>query len=227
MYSRFVRLFTFAMVLSIGLAWAGYNPIAAQSHTRNYQGNLAPNTQQPPIRRPQRFERSYGPKLNAGSAASPTSPRLQQYRSLNESRSDKTTPKRPSRPSYAGTGSIRLPTTGLNPSTNTGALDPHIDSRLRRSPSKSSSSTRRLTKPPLPVLEDIVFDSEERKLARRQWVDNTGTFTTVGRMIEIRGQSIRLMKENGRTATVPVRRLSVADIKYVTDQVKLQVDDQT
>jgi 3-oxoacyl-ACP reductase-like protein len=49
----------------------------------------------------------------------------------------------------------------------------------------------------------------------RVWIDNTGSFSTQGRLIEIGEDFIRLMKENGRTCTVPMDRLCPADAVYV------------
>jgi len=51
--------------------------------------------------------------------------------------------------------------------------------------------------------------------SQRVWVDNTGNFSTEGRLIEIGVDYIRLMKENGRTCTVPIQRLSPADTAHV------------
>ena len=49
----------------------------------------------------------------------------------------------------------------------------------------------------------------------RTWIDDTGYFRTDGRLIEINDESIRLLKANGRTCTVPMERLSEADAAYV------------
>lgn len=50
----------------------------------------------------------------------------------------------------------------------------------------------------------------------RFWVDSTGKHTTRAALIEIRGESAYLQKEDGRLAAVPIRRLSQADREYVT-----------
>ena len=224
MFSRFLRLSTLILVTWTWVTCGGWdNPIAAQSRIRNNQRDFIPNSPPTQIRRPSRFQRSYAPSTNTGGVASPTSPRMQQLQTLNDSKLERTRPSRRPGPIYGGSGSNQLPTTGLNPSTNTSVVDSH----LRRSPSRISRSKKRPTALVIPYLEDVVFESEDSKLPMRQWVDNTGTFATVGRMIEIRGQLIRLMKENGRTTTVPVRRLSVADIDYVSKQVKPQTDGRS
>ena len=49
----------------------------------------------------------------------------------------------------------------------------------------------------------------------RQWTDNTGLFSTVGRLIEVSPESVRLLKDNGRNTTVAWYRLSDADQEYV------------
>jgi hypothetical protein len=62
-----------------------------------------------------------------------------------------------------------------------------------------------------------------RTAQTRTWVDNTGNFRTVGKLIEIHATSIRLLKENGRTCTVPKRRLSRADAAYV-DRMESEIN---
>ena len=49
----------------------------------------------------------------------------------------------------------------------------------------------------------------------RHWIDNTGLYSTVGRLIEVRPESVRLLKDNGRNTTVAWYRLSDADQEYV------------
>jgi hypothetical protein len=49
----------------------------------------------------------------------------------------------------------------------------------------------------------------------RVWSDNTGTFSVTARVAIIFADCVRLLKENGRTTTVPIRRLSEADRLYV------------
>lgn len=45
----------------------------------------------------------------------------------------------------------------------------------------------------------------------RTWRDNTGTFEVQGRLAEIHPDRIRLLKDNGKYCTVPMRRLSESD----------------
>ncbi len=49
----------------------------------------------------------------------------------------------------------------------------------------------------------------------RTWVDNTGGFRTEGRLIKIGDDHVKLLKNNGKTCTVPKSRLSDADSDYV------------
>jgi hypothetical protein len=57
----------------------------------------------------------------------------------------------------------------------------------------------------------------------RTWVDNTGQFSTNGRLIEIQANAVRLLKDNGRTCTVSYERLCPADAAYV-QSIKRQID---
>ena len=67
------------------------------------------------------------------------------------------------------------------------------------------------------VLGDDFFDdldtSTETPL--RSWVDNTGIYRVQARLLQISTDSVRLLKTNGRTCTVPIRRLSRRDFAHV------------
>lgn len=56
----------------------------------------------------------------------------------------------------------------------------------------------------------------------RTWIDNTGRHSTVGRMLEVDGAAIRLAKQDGSVATVPLGRLSQADLEFVSRQAIAQ-----
>jgi len=75
--------------------------------------------------------------------------------------------------------------------------------------------------PAKPAVEDPFADpfkiSAEGQLPVRTWNDNTGTFQVEGRLIAILPDHVRLLKTNGRTTTVPMRRLSEADATYVEE----------
>jgi hypothetical protein len=57
--------------------------------------------------------------------------------------------------------------------------------------------------------------SVDGKLPMRQWVDDSGSFQVQGRLILILEGKVRLLKETGRTTTVPLERLSADDRQYV------------
>jgi hypothetical protein len=61
--------------------------------------------------------------------------------------------------------------------------------------------------------------SADGKLPVRQWVDDSGSFRVKGRLILILDGKVRLLKETGRTTTVPMDRLSDADQRYVAEVI--------
>lgn len=58
----------------------------------------------------------------------------------------------------------------------------------------------------------------------RTWVDNTGRFSTVGRLIAVDGGTVRLAKPGGGIATVPLGRLSQSDLQFVSRQAMAQIE---
>jgi hypothetical protein len=58
----------------------------------------------------------------------------------------------------------------------------------------------------------------------RTWIDNSGNFSTQGRLIAINPDYVRLLKTNSKTCTVPHHRLSEADAAYV-DSIRKQQSD--
>jgi hypothetical protein len=52
----------------------------------------------------------------------------------------------------------------------------------------------------------------------RSWVDNTGSYSCNGRLISILDGHARLLKDNGRTTTVPLYRLSAGDLEFLHRQ---------
>jgi len=54
-----------------------------------------------------------------------------------------------------------------------------------------------------------------RELPMRQWVDNTGNYKIQARLAVVMDGQVQLLKDTGRTSTVPMRRLSDADQQYV------------
>lgn len=49
----------------------------------------------------------------------------------------------------------------------------------------------------------------------RRWIDSTGRHETIGRLVEVRPDSVRILKSNGRHTTVSFERLSRHDRAYV------------
>ncbi|NDC63260.1 MAG: hypothetical protein EBZ59_04570 [Planctomycetia bacterium] len=49
----------------------------------------------------------------------------------------------------------------------------------------------------------------------RRWTDDTGLHETVGRLVEVHPDRVRILKSNGAHASVPLRRLSSRDRAYV------------
>ena len=49
----------------------------------------------------------------------------------------------------------------------------------------------------------------------RDWSDNTGLYKVRGKVSVITATHVRLLKENGRYSTVPLRRLSASDYRHV------------
>ncbi len=64
--------------------------------------------------------------------------------------------------------------------------------------------------PDAPAANDEFPGTEVRK-----WRDNTGTFEVTGRLVVVMPDKVRLLKDNGRFTTVPMRRLSNEDRQYV------------
>jgi len=74
------------------------------------------------------------------------------------------------------------------------------------------------------LFESPIFTppSEFRGAEVRRWRDNTGAYEVEARLIMIYPDKVRLRKENGRTTTVAMRRLSEFDqayVRWVADQM--------
>jgi hypothetical protein len=54
--------------------------------------------------------------------------------------------------------------------------------------------------------------------AYRLWVDDTGTFQVRAKLVVVLDGKVRLLKENGKFTTVPLERLSKADLQFVVEQ---------
>jgi hypothetical protein len=74
-------------------------------------------------------------------------------------------------------------------------------------------------KPEADPFADPFKISAEGQLPVRNWSDNTGTYRIEGRLIAILDGQVRVLKSTGKTTTVPMRRLSDADKKYVEEVI--------
>lgn len=66
-----------------------------------------------------------------------------------------------------------------------------------------------------PAVDDDPFSSFPAEPVRR-WFDDSGSHDTVGRLVEVHPDRVRILKLNGRFTTVPMSRLSSADQSYAT-----------
>jgi hypothetical protein len=69
--------------------------------------------------------------------------------------------------------------------------------------------------------------ASDGRLPLRQWNDNSGQFRVAARLVLILDGKVRLLKETGRTTTVPMERLSAADRAFVAEVVGLYGNDLT
>ncbi len=56
----------------------------------------------------------------------------------------------------------------------------------------------------------------------RVWIDNTGRYSVNARLIRFLDGRVQLLKDNGRTTTVPLNRLSARDLRFVNRQASAQ-----
>jgi hypothetical protein len=67
-------------------------------------------------------------------------------------------------------------------------------------------------------LNDALLPDASGRLPIREWTDNSRHFRVKARLISILDGKVRLLKETGRTTTVPLDRLSTDDRAYL-DQI--------
>jgi len=66
---------------------------------------------------------------------------------------------------------------------------------------------------------DPLAPGADGQLPSRQWSDDSGQFQVQARLLLILDGKVRLLKETGRTTTVPTERLSDADRAYVEEVI--------
>jgi exonuclease VII small subunit len=78
---------------------------------------------------------------------------------------------------------------------------------------------------PTPAAEstaaEALMPDDHGRLPMRQWSDNSGQFRVTACLSLILDGKVRLLKESGRTTTVPTERLSDLDQQYVVDVVEI------
>ena len=117
-----------------------------------------------------------------------------------------------------------IPSTGLNPRSGGVLTDVQIIPQSRR-PGRNPRNRRPVAD--VRQLPHIDFVGDQSVPAAREWVDNTGTFTIAGRLVAILGNKIRIVKEDGHTTTVPLRRLSRDDVQYVENIITDRESDES
>ena len=90
---------------------------------------------------------------------------------------------------------------------------------------EEAEETGETVEPDEPETEDVPAESKEDDPfasvpkapaePMRRWIDNTGTHETVGTLIEVHADRIRILKQSGSYSTVPLTRLSREDQTYV------------
>jgi hypothetical protein len=92
-------------------------------------------------------------------------------------------------------------------------------------PVKSTPAPRAIPAAPIAAepskqLADGLALMADGRLPVRDWSDTTGQFRTRARLVLILGSRVRLLKQTGRTTTVPLERLSPADRAYVEQIIR-------
>jgi hypothetical protein len=114
------------------------------------------------------------------------------------------------------------------------AAEPSLDDLFNESPSPTSTDSPEVKEKEKSIFDEL-FGKADRQAPSgnvtvaaakasvqsiassedRLWIDNSGSFSTQGRLIEITETHIRLLKSTGRTCTVAKSRLSASDAEYV------------
>jgi len=120
------------------------------------------------------------------------------------------------------------PTSGAKKRANTAPAverTPVDDDPFAPLPSSPPATTSRpkAAAPTALAREDNLTDplrlGADGRLFVREWTDSSGAFRVKGRLVLILDGKVRLLKETGRTTTVPVERLSAGDRAYVAEVI--------
>jgi hypothetical protein len=108
--------------------------------------------------------------------------------------------------------------------------EPATTEPAEETPSESEETPAE--EPPTPADEDDIFGTGTSSILRepgglasaadRLWVDNTGNYSCRGRLVNFFDGHVQLLKDNGRTTTVPLHRLSADDLNFVNRQASAQ-----
>lgn len=71
---------------------------------------------------------------------------------------------------------------------------------------------------PAPASEPVAEPATQPRAAReplRRWIDDSAAYAVVGRLVDVQGERVEILKADGRSVTVPLARLSGLDRGYV------------
>ena len=109
------------------------------------------------------------------------------------------------------------------PEDDGGAADDDLDDLFSKAPEATEAETLGFREVDQVEPASKVTKTVEQPQAAplfRVWTDNTGSYRTVGQLVKISDNHVRLLKDNGRFSTVPMRRLSDSDLAYVQRMAK-------
>ena len=92
-----------------------------------------------------------------------------------------------------------------------------------RHPEKAQPAQQSVSPTPKPSVMTV----EAPSLTYRTWVDHTGQSRAVAAILGVEGDIVRVRKENGRLAAVPIERLSEDDVQYVRQWLEQQKNQRT
>lgn len=118
-----------------------------------------------------------------------------------------------------------LPAANRSPAVSQPDADDPFAPLKPAQPTKSSAPIA--AEPTTLKLADALVPDASGRLPLRQWSDNSGQFRVQARLVLILDGKVRLLKESGRTTTVPTARLSAADQQYVAEVVSRYGSDLT
>ena len=109
--------------------------------------------------------------------------------------------------------------------------EPEMPADTEEAPAEEAPAEEPPAEEPATEEEDDIFGASRGVLREagglasdqmRVWIDNTGSYSTQGRLISLLDSHVQLLKDNGRTATVPLSRLSRSDLEFVHRQASAQ-----